>query len=250
MRRLHPDPIDLDDDGALDAAMRAPRRHDDGRPWVFGNMVSSLDGAISVDGVSGGLGGEGDRRLFDAIRAQADVVLVGAATVRVEEYGAPGDDEALVARRTANGVADVMRVAIVTRSLDLDLDGELFARPTSRPLVITVASSDDDRRARVAARADVIVAGDDHVDLRRALDELRARGLNRVLSEGGPRLNGQLFEDDLLDELNLTLSPHLAGGDGPTMVSTPTAGLRPFTRHHVLSHGDELFLRYLRDRVT
>ncbi len=248
MRRLHPDPADLDDDDRLDAALRDPDRRRDGRPWVLTNMVASLDGAIAVDGASGGLGGDGDRRMFGAIRAQADVVLVGAGTVRAEDYGPPRASEPHRRRRRANGVWDVQRIAVVTRSLDLDLDADLFARPTSRPIVVTVSEADAGRRAEIEQVAEVIVAGSSDVDLAAALQALGGDGAHVVLVEGGPRLNGQLFEADLLDELNLTVSPHLVGGDGPTMLRTSTTELHRFERRHVLSDGDELFLRYVRSR--
>jgi riboflavin biosynthesis pyrimidine reductase len=245
MRRLHPDPADLGTDDLLDIALRDPARRPGDRPWVLSNMVSSLDGAIAVDGVSGGLGGAGDRRIFGAIRAQADVVLVGAATIRAEAYNPPSAEPSSRRRRRANGVAEVLRIAIVTRSLDLDLEADLFARPTSRPIVVTVATADPDRRACVEQVADIIEAGEDRVDPGRALGALGDAGCRVVLAEGGPRLNGQLFEDDLLDEVNLTVSPHLVGGDGPRMIRTSTTELRRFERRHVLSDGDELFLRYV-----
>ncbi|MEO1060657.1 MAG: dihydrofolate reductase family protein [Actinomycetota bacterium] len=248
MRRLDPDPVDLDTDDELDRALRDGRRRERGRPWVLSNMVASIDGAIAVDGLSGDLGGEGDGRLFGAIRAQADVVLVGAATVRAEEYGPAGAGEAIRRRRRANGVAEVLRFAIVTRSLDLDLGADLFAAPTSRPIVVTVSEADPVRRAEVAEVADVIEAGDASVEPRRALDALHEAGLSVVLAEGGPRLNGQLFEEDLFDEINLTVSPHLVGGDGARMLRTDASALRRLERHHVLADGDELFLRYVRPR--
>ncbi len=248
MRRLHPEPAALDGDERLDEAMRDDARRRVGRPWVLTNMVSSLDGAIAVDGVSGALGGDGDHRVFRALRAQADVVLVGASTVRAESYGPPAADDAHRRRRSANGVVEVQRIAIVTRSLELDLGAELFASPTSRPIVVTVRESDPTRRAEVEEVAEVIEAGAEDVDLPTALDALGSVGARVILAEGGPRLNGQLFDGDLLDEVNLTVSPHLVGGDGPTMLRTPNAELRRFRRAHVLSDGDELFLRYLRDR--
>ena len=60
-----------------------------GRPGVRLNMIASVDGATAVDGVSGGLGGPADRRVFGVLRSLADVVLVAAGTVRAEGYGPP-----------------------------------------------------------------------------------------------------------------------------------------------------------------
>jgi riboflavin biosynthesis pyrimidine reductase len=125
-----------------------------------------------------------------------------------------------------------------------------------RTLVVTCASSDPDRRARVAETTDVVVAGEDDVDLRLAVEELRARGLYRVHAEGGPRLLGDLAAADLIDELLLTVSPLLAGGsyaDGAA-VSRILAGAplprapRPLRLHHVLEDDGSLFLSYRTDR--
>lgn len=212
-------------------------------------MVSSLDGAIAVDGVSGQLGGDGDFRLFLAIRAQADVVLVGAGTFRAEEYHAPAADEAVRARRRANGVAEVLRLAIVSRSLDLDLDRSAFRSRVSRPLVVTVADADPAKKAEVAEVAEVIEAGEGTVDLAAAITQLHERGAGTVLAEGGARLNGQLLDADLIDELFLTVSPNLVGGDGHRITwSSASARLHRFQRVHVLAEDDELYLRYRRAR--
>lgn len=249
MDRLFPDRTALDDDEALDAALRDLSRREHGRPWVLANMVASVDGAIEVDGLSAALGGAGDQRLFSAIRALADVVVVGAGTFRVEEYGPPSDEAATQARRHSHGVAGVLRLAIVTRSLDLDLDAPAFTSPTSRPIVVTVARADAARRAAVERVADVIEAGDDDVDLARALAALHDGGARVVLAEGGPRLNGQLLAADLLDEVFVTVSPTLVGGDGSRLARGEGPGeLRRLALVHALVDGDELFLRYRRPR--
>ncbi|MEM9608307.1 MAG: dihydrofolate reductase family protein [Actinomycetota bacterium] len=249
MERLVPDPTPLDDDAELDAALRDLERRRPDRAWVLANMVSSLDGAIAVDGVSGSLGGDGDFRLFLAIRAQADVVLVGAGTFRAEEYSPPAGDEATRARRRANGATDVLRLAIVSRSLDLDLDRSAFRSSVSRPLVVTVTDADPHRRDAVAEVADIVEAGTGDVDLGAAVTQLHERGAGVVLAEGGARLNGQLVDADLIDELFLTVSPNLVGGDGPRITrSSATPTLHRFERVHLLAEDDELYLRYRRSR--
>jgi riboflavin biosynthesis pyrimidine reductase len=137
-------------------------------------------------------------------------------------------------------------IALVTGRLDLNLASPLFteAAPDARTIVITCASSDDQLRAETAKVADVIVAGEQTVDLAAAVRELAARGLGRVLCEGGPHLFGDLTAAGLVDELCLSLSPTLAGpGAGRIIAGQPSAA-RPMTLQQVLADDDFLFLRY------
>ena len=131
-------------------------------PWLLVNMVSSLDGAIAVDGRVGGLAGPADKEMFTALRAVADVVMAGAGTVRAEGYGPPRPSEATRAARLARGQAEVPHLAIVSRSLYLDLTTPLFTEAKTPPIVITCAASDEERRRPLAEVADVIVGGRGH----------------------------------------------------------------------------------------
>lgn len=183
------------------------------RPWVTMGMIASLDGSVVVDGGSTALGGPPDRAVFRALRAVADVVLVGATTLRAESYRAPrlGDD--LVEWRAARGMPPAPRVAIVSNSLDLDPTPSLAE---SRPIVITSRAADPERLRAVSAFAEVVVCGEARVDPSEAVQALRERGAERVILEGGPHLNGAML--DLIDEASVTISPMVAGGDGPRMV--------------------------------
>ncbi len=209
MRRLWPDPTDVDDVDALVAADERPVPA--GRPWLLVNMIASLDGAITVDGRSGALGRPADRALFLALRAAADVVLVGAGTVRAEGYGPARPSAAQRALRVARGQAERPAIAVVTRSLDLDLDSPLFVDAEPATIVVTCDAAPADRRRAAAARADVLVAGHDDVDLVETLAALGGRGAELVTCEGGPRLNGDLIAADLVDEWDLTIAPLLVG---------------------------------------
>jgi len=211
MRRLWPDPRDVDDVSALVAAEARPSHPD--RPWLLVNMVASLDGAIEVEGRSGALARPADKEVFFALRAVADVVLAGAGTVRAEGYGPPRASAERRAIRRARGQADVPRLGIVTRSLDLDLDAPLFTEAEQRPLIFTCESSPAERRRAAAERADVVVTGEGSVDLSAALTTL-AGTVGVVTCEGGPRLNADLTAADLVDEWDLTISPLLVGGEG------------------------------------
>lgn len=211
MRRLWPDPGAVDDVAALIAAEARPAPA--ARPWLLVNMVASLDGAITIGQRSGGLGGPADKAVFAALRGVADVVMAGAGTVRAEGYGPARPSDATRAARRQRGQADVPQIAVVTRSLDLDLATPLFTDAERPTIVITCAAADPDRQAATAEVADLLVVGDAEVDLAAALAELRGRGVEVITCEGGPHLNGDLVLADLIDEWDLTLSPLLVGGD-------------------------------------
>ena len=188
--------------------------HPGNRPWVRANMVASLDGSAVKAGRSGGLGGPADKQVFGVLRSLCDAVLVGAGTARTEGYKAPRAKEADAERRRAAGQRPAPVLVLVSRGLGLDPDSGLFAG-TERTVVVTSGSSDRSARDRLAEVADLVVAGDERVDVAAALDELAGRGLTRVLCEGGPTLLGDVAAAGRLDELCLTVSPQLVGGDGP-----------------------------------
>lgn len=180
-------------------------------PVVRANMVVSLDGGIGIDGRSGGLGNDADGRLFQVLRDLADVILVGSGTARAEGYGGVELDADRVDRRVRWGLPDTPPpIAVVThRGVAGDLP--LFTDTVTPPIVITPQAA----VGRVPHGADLIVAGDDEVDLRVAVAALGERGLRRVHCEGGPRILGRLVAADRLDELCLTVAPTMVGaGNG------------------------------------
>jgi 5-amino-6-(5-phosphoribosylamino)uracil reductase len=192
------------------------------RPWVRVNFVSSLDGAVTVGGRSKGLSSRSDMRVLGLIRDQADVVLVGVGTAIVEGYRGIRRTERRLERRARFGLSEVPPIALVTRHCSLPLDSPLLTDTVVPPIVITCEAAPIGRREALAeAGADVVVAGGDEVDLHRALEALDARGLRRVACEGGPTLFGNLIEQDLVDELCLTVSPLLTSGDASRISHGP-----------------------------
>ncbi|MCU1379675.1 MAG: hypothetical protein JWN29_2658 [Acidimicrobiales bacterium] len=243
MRRLVPRAVEPNDVESAYADLAGQRA--EGRPYVAVNMVASVDGAISVEGRTKAMSSEADRFVFHFLRSLADVILVGAQTVRAENYGPPKVSEDRQAERVARGQAPVPRIAIVSGSLDLDWSSRLFTESPSRPLVLTVSSADASEARQVA---DVVVAGKDRVDLTAALALLGEQGVGVVLCEGGPTLNGVLAADDLIDELCLTIAPALVGGDVGTGVlgHTHLDDLLPMRVVHAFEDEGDLFLRYRR----
>ncbi len=214
------------------------------RPWLMLNMVTSADGAAASDGLSGGLSTPGDRRVFAAIRAVADVILVAAETVRREGYGPPKANPQAAARRASRNQAPRPRLAILSGSLDLDFTAPLFSdRPP--PLLFTVGNPPADRLAMAEAYAEVHRLGADRVDAAEMLGRIGESGAGVVLAEGGPSLNGQLVAAELLDELCWTVSPIIGGGDSPRMVRGAPPRLDHLRLDRVLADDQTLFLRYL-----
>ncbi|MCL2583830.1 MAG: pyrimidine reductase family protein [Streptosporangiales bacterium] len=220
--------------------------------WLRANMVTSADGAATVDGLSGGLSSPGDRRVFWTLRGLADVILVGAGTTRAEGYRPTRDKHDLwgpLGLRKGRPAAPP--IAVVSRSLELDPAAPFIAGAPgdARTIVITCASAPASRREALSAVADVIVAGEHLVDLPEAVSALAARGLGQILCEGGPHLLGQLAGAGLLDELCLTISPVLAGPGAPGVVSgAPFGAARRLRLSGVLEEDGTLFCRYLASR--
>ena len=239
MRRLLPDPGPLDRDAELAAAYELPAgRH------LRVDFVAALDGAIRVDGRSGGLGSPGDRRVFQTLRALSDVVLVGAGTAAAEGYRPVFPDSAVGRLRVGLGRSPVAPIAVVSRRASLAPDDQLVTDAVVPTLLVTCAAADSERRAALAAAGvDVLVCGEDDVDLPTAVDALAARGLEQVVCEGGPALLAAALAAGVVDELDLTVAPLLVGGgDGlvPSALPAPL-GARLL---QVLTEDDVLFTRW------
>jgi riboflavin biosynthesis pyrimidine reductase len=212
LERIWPDraPVTADD---LVGEAAAP----EDRPWVSGIMVSSLDGRATLDGTSRKLGGPQDLEMLRALRRRADALIVGPGTVAAEGYG-PLPCPAV----------------LVSRSFELPWEAGLFAAPGQRVLLYTRADGSVPDLA-----ADVELVPED--DLRAVLADLRARGIERLLCEGGPTINRALLDAGLLDELFLTLSPVVSGEGPPIIADGPSAAL---TLRSVATADGDLYLRY------
>jgi riboflavin biosynthesis pyrimidine reductase len=217
-------------------------------PWLRANMVSSVDGAASLAGVTKGLSSATDRRVFALLRTLADVIVVGAATVRAEKYKPVRQPELWPDLRA--GRPPTPPIAVITARLDLDPASPLLAEApaSARTIIITTAQAPADRRAALDGLAEVIVAGQESVDLKAATAALAERGHRRMLAEGGPHLLAQIVEAGLLDELCLTISPQLAGPAGGRILAgeLPASSPHPLDLAHVLEDDGYLLCRYVR----
>ncbi|MDF9816279.1 pyrimidine reductase family protein [Streptomyces sp. SPB162] len=218
-------------------------------PWLRANMVASLDGAAWHDGKSQGLSSAADLRIFGTLRALADVVVVGAGTVRQEGYRPAKAREAFAARRAAAGQSPAPVIAVLSASLDLDFSLPLFTAPLVPTIVLTGATAPPERvAAATKAGAHVVTAGEGAgADPVRAVRELADLGLTRMLHEGGPRLLAQFTAAGVVDELCLTIAPLLTAGDAPRIMNGPGITVpERFSPALILEEDGFLFTRYTR----
>jgi riboflavin biosynthesis pyrimidine reductase len=218
--------------------------------YLRANFITSVDGGATADGSSGGMGGPGDRHIFNLLRELADVIVVGAGTVRVEGYSGAHLGVAQRQGRQARGQSEVPRLAIVTKSGHLDRDMAVFTRTEVPPLVLTCTAAAAETSGRLGGLCEVIdCSGADpgQVDEAALLAGLAARGMSRVLTEGGPMLLGAFVQRDLLDELCLTIAPYLVGGLARRIATGPDQVLTGMRRAHLLTDDSGyLYARYVK----
>lgn len=204
IRRFLPEPAWLEDRAALEAAYLHPSdRH------LRINFVASLDGAVEVGGRSGPLGGPADRDAFMAMRAVADVVMVGAGTARAEDYGPVRLREDAQGRRRDRGQSPRPPLAVVSARGELSTGARMFE--PDRDVIVYTTKEVAAARPDLAAVAEVVACGSLAVDVTAVVADLHGRGLGRILCEGGPALTRSLFEAGLVDEICLTFAPVMAG---------------------------------------
>lgn len=255
-------------------SLSIPASRSTDRPYVMGNFVSTLDGVAALTEPGHGGGGEisgfntQDRVLMGLLRALADVVVVGAGTLRADpvhvwtaDYICPALAQAYHALRAALGISGPPLNVIVTASGDLDMTLPVFQSGTVPALIVTTPSGARRvERHALPAHVSLATAPTDNAIMARAVLDAIAHaragdsGGNVVLVEGGPHLMGDFFAERCLHELFLTLAPQVAGRD-----STQGAPARlGFVAGHVFAPasplwatlvsvhrgGSHLFLRY------
>ena len=207
------------------------------------NMVMSLDGAFSADGVSAGLSSEADHQLFLANRMLADVILVGAATVREERYRRPQVHPAAAAIRERRGQDPVPRLVITSASLDLGHDSPLLSGDGPPPVLADPANADT---SSAPVGVELLRLSEEKLDMDELVGELTAQGAQRITCEGGPSLLGQLAASSLIDEYLLTLSPVLLGGTDVGLLGGTSVGREEYALHRVLRRADHLMCSFRR----
>jgi riboflavin-specific deaminase-like protein len=218
------------------------------RPYLVLNMAATADGRVAIGGRSAPVAGSADRELFHHLRTQADAVMVGAGTARIERYRRVVKGEELPAKRERSGVRPEPLAVIVSGSLDVPSDLPVLQDPDSQVVVITASA---ESLPDVAANLSYLREPGDW-SLTGSMRALRTEhGIRSIVCEGGPHLNSSLLREGLVDELFLCISPRIAGEPNePTSVegvALPTpVDMQLVTLHEADEH---LFFRYRLRRV-
>ncbi|MDO4254139.1 MAG: dihydrofolate reductase family protein [Kocuria sp.] len=241
MQRLWPEPQVVE---VQQLREHYARTWPDAKVGAAAMMVASLDGASSLDGLSGGLSSPTDQMLMDVLRSVADVVIVGSATLLAEGYKGLAVSSESAAWRVANGLPPHPVLAVVSGSLQMDPQVSFLAEAPVPPLILTGAQAPPDKVKALSEVADVVMAGEDrHVDPVWAHHELVARGYQRVQCEGGPNILSQWHGAGRIAQLNLTVADAVAGGDSGRILRGTDASPRRTVLRQVLRDGSVLFLQ-------
>ena len=206
------------------------------RPYVYVNMVSTVDGKILIGprgSTAKGVGGPTDQLLMRRLEESADAIIIGAGTLRPGHVIYPPEKWR----------------AVVTRSGELPLENRFFTDAPGKAVVFAPGNLAPDRREALEKVARVRLAGTDSVDLAAALGVLRSEfGIRKLLLEGGADLNADFFLLGRVDELFITIAPKIKGGVNlPTPVEGPGFPDRRFASLQLRSiyrDADEVYFRY------
>lgn len=222
------------------------------REWLRTQMVITLDGATTGgDGLSGSISGAADKRVFMETRRLADAVLVGAGTIRAERYKPMGVKPEWQEARAAEGLQPAPRIVIVSGRLDLPWEEPMFSQSAAPITVATCARVDEQAREDAERHAQVVSFGTDAVDLVALVAWMREQGLQRIVCEGGEALLDGLVREDLVDEMDLTISPVMAGSgylpDPPSDAVDAVSGRYPrYSLAHQFVDEGFVFCRFVR----
>jgi len=219
------------------------------RPRVSVNMAMSLDGKITTyrrEDIS--LGTKHDRRLMDELRADADAVIVGSGTIKHDGFPILIRYEDLEERRVARGWPPHPVNVTMSHSLSLPANRPFFQHPDTDKIVFTTKAAPASRVKRFSRLADVFVLPRRTLSPTDVLENLRQRGINRVLLEGGGEVHFAFARAGVIDEVYITITPRLIGGataptvlDGKGFLAADHLKLRLLSTKRI---DDEMFLKY------
>ena len=242
MERLFPGPVEEVTVGEVVASYEPRASPPADRPHVYTNFAVTVDGHAAIDGRAGPIGSAVDLQMLVALRMCADAVMIGGATLRAERYGRIMRDPQKRAVRERRGLPHDPLAVIISGSLDLPWDTDLFTCGAGRILIFT---SSDDEIPDTATPVRVERHAGGRVDLTEALRHLRVdRGIRGLLCEGGPMLHGDLLDAGMVDELFVTRGPLLGGGEAPGLARGMSANITRLELVWLLREGSEIFHRY------
>jgi riboflavin-specific deaminase-like protein len=241
MRRLLPDPGPITVSEQLETYRPWEEAREE-RPLVAMNFVATVDGQATIEGRSGPIGSATDTAMLAGLRTRFDAVMIGAGTMRAEQYGRLATKPETREQRRRVGLSPEPLMVLVSGRLDLPWEAPLFHE--GGEVLIFTASETEPPPTEASVE---VVRHEGAVNLREAVRHLRQEhGVRALLSEGGPHLHEQMQADELVDDLFLTIAPKLSGGEAPRIVEGPLPEVVGLSLAWLLEEDGELFARYRR----
>jgi len=217
------------------------------RPYTLLSCSVSIDGYIGNAASRLLLSNEADFDRVDAVRASCDAILVGAETVRTDNPRLIVRSQARREERAARDLPESPMKVTVTRRAELDARADFFNVGDTEKVVYCASPRAADARDRLGRVATVVDAGD-NIEMRRLSTDLAARGVDRLMVEGGGTVHTQFLTDDIVDELQLTVAPVFVGdSDATRFVRDGLFPWNPARRAELVDVrklGDVVLLRY------
>ncbi|PWB52288.1 MAG: 2,5-diamino-6-(ribosylamino)-4(3H)-pyrimidinone 5'-phosphate reductase [Candidatus Methanoperedenaceae archaeon] len=190
------------------------------RPFVFINAAMSADGKIATikrkqTRISGSL----DFDRMDELRASSDAIMVGIGTVVSDNPSLTVKSKERKEKRRADGLLENPSRIVVDSMARIPVDSDIFLKGEGKCIIAVSENAPAEKVRRLSNLADIICVGEKNVDLVKLLSELKDRGINRLMVEGGATLNWGLISNGLVDEIYTFVGNIIIGGKtAPTLV--------------------------------
>jgi 2,5-diamino-6-(ribosylamino)-4(3H)-pyrimidinone 5'-phosphate reductase len=183
------------------------------RPFTFINSAMSADGKISTkERKQVRISGQIDFNRMDKLRAGSDAVMVGIGTVLADDPSLTVKSAELKEERIAAGKDENPTRVVVDSKARTPVDADIFKKGEGKRIILVSESAPADKVALLKKQATIVVAGKDSVDLKQAMSELKARGIDRLMVEGGATLNWGMISNGLVDEIYTFIGNLIIGG--------------------------------------
>ncbi|VVB50982.1 2,5-diamino-6-ribosylamino-4(3H)-pyrimidinone 5'-phosphate reductase [uncultured archaeon] len=190
------------------------------RPFVFINAAMSADGKIAtIERRQTRISGSLDFDRMDELRASSDAIMVGIGTVLSDNPSLTVKSKDRKEKRLATGLSENPVRIVVDSLARTPVDADIFIKGEGKRIIAVSESAPSEKVRRLSKLADIIRIGKKNVDLARLLSELKNRGINRLMVEGGATLNWGLISNGLVDEVYTFVGNIIIGGkNAPTLV--------------------------------
>ena len=208
------------------------------RPYVLVNVAVSADGKLSTrERRQVKISGTEDFERVDIIKAGADAIMVGIGTVLADNPSLTVKSPDRIGERLTLGRPEHPIRIVVDSKARTPPDAKILHKGPGRRIIAVARSAPEDRVNVLKSHADIILAGEDQVDLKELLDTLGKQGIGRLMVEGGGTLISGLFTVGLVDQLSIFIGNSIIGGSTAPTLADGNGWIREedFTRLQLVS---------------